>query len=97
MTEAEVARQRANFKGTSETAQMGLIVEQYEQADWTPFTGEVSSNSPENLDLGRRSDFDRDDPPLGGVAKQQPIFIKTLSEFLITAGHNSDCAPVLCV
>ena len=97
MTEAEVAVERANFKGALEAAEMGLVVEQYEQAHRTPFAGEISSSAPENLDLGRRSYFNRDDPRLGGIAKQRPIFVETLGEFLIAAGHNSDCAPALCV
>ena len=94
MAEAEVAIERAKFQGTLEATQMGLVVEQYKEAHWTPFAGEISTNAPENLDLSRRGYFNRDDPPLGGIAKQQPIFVKTLGEFLIAAGHNSDCAPV---
>jgi len=95
MTEAEVAIERANFQGTLETTQMGLVVEQDEQAHWTPFAGKGSSDAPKNLNLGRRSYFNRDDPPLVRIAKQQPIFVETLGEFLIAAGHNSDCAPAL--
>jgi hypothetical protein len=72
-----------------------LVVEQNEQAHWTAFAGEISSTAPENLDLGRRGYFNRDDPPLVRIAKQQPIFVETLGEFLITSGHNSDCAPAL--
>src|SRR5215472_1774813 len=95
MTEAEVAIERANFQGTLEATQVGLVVEQCEQAHWAPFAGEISTNAPENLDLGRRGYFNRNDPGLGGIAKQQPIFVDTLGEFLIAAGHNSDCAPAL--
>ena len=95
MTEAEIAIEGANFKGTLETAQTGLVVEQNEQAHRAPLAGEISTTAPENLDLGRRGYFNRDDPALVRIAKQQSIFVETLSEFLITAGHSSDCAPAL--
>ncbi len=91
--EASVTRRRkrkspfelGHLMRRAETAQRFGIVDDREQLDGAALAHEALAVALEDLDLGARRDFDRDDSALGGIAEQQAIAVELRRDFLPAA------------